>query len=173
MAQQCTILLSVKHIRASQPTGLLYRERVIPRLSSFVVALALIAMIAIAYGAAIDMQVGIGIMVIIGIGILLFMYFNAPLIEVRRNIDSTFIRVGNVNMQQMLGQSTEWANPRVLSAEELLAARRGQVDATAYLDIRSGMRAIAIDLMNPDDPHGMWVVSTRKPEVLVSLLNNP
>lgn len=172
-AQQCTILLSVSHIPESQPSSLLYRERVIPRISSFVVATTLVAMIAIAYGAAIDVRVGILIMAIVGIGLVLLMYFNAPLIEVRQNLDATLIRVGNAHIRQTAGQSNEWVNPRILSAEELVAARRGQLDATAYLDVRSGMRAIAIDLVNSDDPHGMWVISTRKPEALVSVLDNP
>ncbi len=130
-------------------------------------------MIAIAYGAAIDVRVGILIMAIVGIGLVLLMYFNAPLIEVRQNLNTVFIQAGNAYMHQALGQSDEWANPRILSAEELVAARRGQLDATAYLDVRSGMRAIAIDLVNSDDPHGMWVLSTRKPEALVSVLHNP
>jgi len=62
---------------------------------------------------------------------------------------------------------------QALSVEQSRRARTVDADARAYLVLRTLVtaRSARIDVIDPVDPHPYWLVSTRRPQDLVSSLN--
>lgn len=61
---------------------------------------------------------------------------------------------------------------RSLDADESLAARRHRANADAYLVLRTGYsdRTVAVAVADESDPHPYWLISTRRPDELVSAI---
>ena len=63
------------------------------------------------------------------------------------------------------------SGPRALRGDELRAALGPELDARAYVCLRGWIRsAVRVDLQDPLDPTPYWVVSTRRPDLLVTAL---
>lgn len=87
---------------------------------------------------------------------------NTPAIS----IDEQWLRAGRARIRREL-----ISDPVVLNTEEMRAARGRSLDARAYLCIRGWLpQGVKVMLCDPDDPTPYWLISSRRPERLVSAL---
>lgn len=149
---------------ASRP-GVLFRERVLPGAGWWVIAAALVAMVAIAYGAALGTNLGVITGALLALAAALGLWFGSPVVTV----DANGLRCGRARLPRaVMGQTTG------LSGAELREARRGYgVPAAVYsvLPIWSPPSAVVITIDDPDDPHPAWLVATRRPRDLSAALS--
>lgn len=158
----CTILLDVDEKHEER---LLYRERIFPRPTTFALEIMFVAMVAIAYGAALDPSIGSLIFVIGGATLVGISWLRSPIVEIRQLGASSSIRAGGAT-----APSTAFAHPKILQPAEVQAIRRGTMQTTAFNGLRSNLPAVVIDVIDPEDPHQSWVLSTRKPEKIIEAL---
>jgi hypothetical protein len=144
-----------------------YRERVYPRMGTFFVVVLFIAMISIAYGAAINMYTGLAIFTIGIIGMFFGLWFSSPVIAIIGKQGTKFLTVAQAAIPLEL-----ISHPRILNADELVAIRRGQIGITAFVTIRGNLPSVAVTVTDPDDPHQLWVVSSRRSKVLCECLES-
>lgn len=143
-----------------------YRERLLPGPWWWIVIAALVAMVAIAYGAALGTSVGIiSAIALTGIAVA-GLWFGSP----RVLVDASGLRCARATLP-----STAIGDSRVLVGPELQSARRGQdadVPLTAYVLAPSWApeSAVAVHVLDPGDPHPVWLVATRHPEKLAQAL---
>ena len=122
-------------------------------------------MLAIAYGAALGALVGwalgIGLAVAAATATLLL----APVITVTE----TELHVGPARLPRaVIGMATP------LNAEEARVARGPQADARRYVVLRTlhASTAVLVDVLDPQDPHPAWLVTTARPTALVQALSS-
>lgn len=141
---------------ARQP-GVLFRERLLPGTGWWLIAAALVAMVAIAYGAALGTNLGVTTGFLLAIATALGLWFGSPVIVV----DADGLRCGRARLPHAaIGDTTE------LNGTELREARRGNgLPAAVYsvLPLWSPPSAVVVALDDPGDPHPAWLVGTRRP----------
>ncbi len=120
-----------------------------------------IVMISIAYAAAIDTYVGLIIFIIGIVGMLLALWFSSPTITITGEHGTRFLSVAQATIPLDV-----ISRPRILEADELAAIRRGQIATTAFINIRGNLPSVAVSVLDPTDPHEMWVISSRRSKVL-------
>jgi len=140
----------------------IYRERLYPPMVIVVLAIALAAIVGVAYAAAYGAAAGWltgGMVAAAAVGALLL---TSPAIRV----DDRVVRAGRARLP--LGVI---ASARALDAQSMRDARR-HGDPRDYLVLRawSSRRGVAIDLDDSQDPHPRWVVSSRHPERFASAI---
>ncbi|MBC2934499.1 DUF3093 domain-containing protein [Nocardioides sp. zg-1228] len=84
----------------------------------------------------------------------------------RVSVDSTTFRAGRAHIPlELIGDVTP------LDAEGVRRQAGVDADARAYLLLRPYIkRGVRVDIADPSDPSPYWLVSTRRPEELVSAL---
>lgn len=135
-----------------------YRERLLPKWWVYLFLAALIAMLSIAYGAAISAAVGWIMFVVITALVFIGITTSAPLIEV-----NGALRVDRARLPlQCVG------SVRALDAEATRAARSSRDHALDYVLVKmwSSTTAVWIEVVDDDDPHTGWLISTRHPDAL-------
>lgn len=142
---------------------ILYRERLTPRAYAYVVVLALIAMVAIAYGAPFGARVGW--IVFVGSGALAIwaMIATSPVIE----ITGSQVRVGRAAIDRSL-----IAQAVAMDPEAFRLARGRDADPRRYTILRAwhSGSGILLTLADPDDPHPSWLITTARPVDLAAAL---
>lgn len=139
-----------------------YRERLYPPIAIVVLAIALAAIVGVAYSAAYGATAGWlvgGTVAVTGVGVLVF---TSPTIRV----DDRVVRAGRARLPL-----TAIAGASALDAHGMREARR-HGDPRDYLVLRpwSSRRGVAIDVNDSRDPHPRWVVTTRHPERLTAAI---
>ncbi len=81
-------------------------------------------------------------------------------------IDDQWLQAGRARIRRELtGEAI------ALGTDEMRAARGRSLDARAYLCIRGWLpQGVKVTLLDPDDPAPYWLISSRRPDRLVSAL---
>lgn len=150
-----------KTARGVRETGPGYRERLSPSLW-ILVAAALIAPMAALVFSPIDTTLALVIGALIGIAVIVLLIAVAPVIEV----DNGRLRAGRARIEvDYLGDAI------ALHGDQARHARGPGLQPTSWHLIRGGIDpVVVIDIVDPDDPHRTWVVSSRTPERVVAAL---
>ena len=81
-------------------------------------------------------------------------------------VDDRWLRAGRAQIRREL-----IGDPVALGAQDMRVARGRSLDARAYLCIRGWLPlGVKVMLRDPDDPTPYWLISSRRPEKLVSAL---
>lgn len=147
--------------RSGPVTGIGYRERLLPHWWAWVVAGALVAMLAVAYGSALGLPAGAAVGTI-GVGLAAWLLW----------ITSPVVAVDAAGLHAAGAVLPAWAlGPATVLDGAGVAQRRGPgCDARTYLVLRpwSAARAVLVAVRDPQDPHPAWLVSSRRPESLAA-----
>lgn len=145
----------------------LFRERLLPGPSWWLVIAALVAMIAIAYGAALGELIGLIVAVGLGLLSIVALVRTSPVIEVF----DTYVRCGRAQVPRV-----SCGDSQVVSSEDMPEARRGRdpiAGDRVYQIVPPwlGRTGVLIHLDDHEDPHTAWLVATRRPQALVGALS--
>lgn len=141
-----------------------YQERLLPRLPAIAVLIALIAMLAIAYGAAFGATLGWIAFGGLLVGAAVLVFRTAPRIVVT---DATVSAGGARLPLASIG------GVRELDSEAMRLARGPGTDARRYVVLRTWAASggVLIELDDAQDPHPAWLVSSRRPRTLVGAID--
>lgn len=142
----------------------LFRERVYPSTSTFVVGLMFVLMVAIAYGAAIDLVAGFVLWIV---GTILFIsvaLISSPVLEIRKAPGGALL-----SFERAISPVTVFSNPIVMCESNMQALRHGSRFTTAFGGLRGKLPAVLLTVTDPDDPHEAWILATRQPERLLQV----
>lgn len=142
---------------------IIFRERLTPRAYVYVIAEALIAMVAVAYGAPFGAPVGW--LIFIGASILAVWALQAssPVIEVT----ATHLRAGSAKIDRRLITQAQ-----AMESEAFRLARGRDADPRRFSVLRpwhSGSGALVV-IDDPADPHPAWILTTARPLDLAAAL---
>lgn len=131
-----------------------HRERLWPGPWAWAIGLGLPGALGVAYGAALSVPVGWGVGGALAIVAVLVLTRMACVVEVRRD----GLAVGRAELP--------WAATGRVLALDGAATRRAtgpEGDPTAYLTLRPGVGpgSVVVEVVDPDDPHGTWLVASR------------
>ncbi|MSO26810.1 MAG: DUF3093 domain-containing protein [Candidatus Nanopelagicales bacterium] len=138
----------------------LFRERLLPSLWVFLLALALISMFAIAVGAAYSPVQGWLVFLIVGSLSGAGLFLGAPVIAV----STRELRAGRATISRsFLGN---------IEALDGMQTRAAQNIATRYLLVRPWRTSggVLVHLIDELDPHPAWLLSTKDPARLAAAL---
>ena len=148
---------------ASAPV--LFRERLVPRWPAWLVCGALIAMIAGAYGAALGSVVGWSL----GLGLAAVASIATLALSPEIRVTATELRAGPAVLPR-----TAIGAAVALDAQATRAARGPGADARSYVLLRTlhAATAVRIDLVDPQDPHPSWLLTSARPGELARALSS-
>jgi hypothetical protein len=145
------------------PVTCRYHERLLPVWWVWLVALAFLATLAIAYGAALGMTAGVVVGAIGGILVIWLLWITSPVIV----IDADSIHVAEARIPRSL------AGPaRTVDAEEIRTMRGPSSDARLFVALRpwSARDGVLLPMIDPEDPHPAWLFTSRHPARVVAAL---
>jgi Protein of unknown function (DUF3093) len=149
----------------SEPPATHYRERLWPGLLVWLGAAGAAATLGIAYGAALGAAVGWAVAAGVGATAGLLIERTSPGVVVRHDA----LAVGKATLPW-------WATGGVvvLDPEAVRRARGRDGDPTAYAVMRPGVGpgAVLIEVVDPDDPHGTWLVGSRNAEAMARAIGD-
>jgi hypothetical protein len=140
-----------------------YRERLLPTWWVWLLAFALILMLAVAYGAALGSTAGL----VVGSGGLvlasLLLWVTSPRVVVTPHD----LRVADAVLPRTSVATAERVGP-----DEITALRGPGADARLFVSLRpwSSSEAVLVRLADPVDPHPAWLFSSRHPARVVAAL---
>lgn len=137
-----------------------FRERLLPSVWGYVVVLSLVAMLAIAVGAAYSQWAGWLTFALIAIFCVIALFIGSPVIAVSE-LD---LRAGRATIpRSQLGNVEVLAGPQMRGAQNV---------ATRYLLLRPWRTrgGVLIELIDEDDPHPAWLLTTKDPARLAVAL---
>ncbi len=143
-------------------TAVAYAERLWPAWWSWVLAPALVSVLAIAYGSAYQATAGWAIF-LVGTGVAyVALIALSPVIRV----DDQVFRAGRARLP------LRYVGTVTLLDRAGLRERLRSGDARAYLVLRSWATpaAVLVDVTDETDPHPCWIVSSRHPAALANAL---
>lgn len=142
----------------------IYRERLSPPAWAWVVTLGLVFVFAWAFKAGLGWTAGIIVFVVAGLLAVVGLYRSSPVIEVtnaefkvgRAHIGWFFTgRVATLDSSATQNARTTGADPRAFQVMRTLTANE----------------AITLELLDDEDPHPYWMISTRNPTELAQAIN--
>lgn len=140
-----------------------YRERLLPQWWVCVLVLAVVEMLAVAYGAALGTSVGV--LMAIGLAVLTvwLLWLTAPTVVVT----ARELRAGGARLPL-----TSVRDARAVARDEIAELRRPGGDARVFVVLRpwSTSRAVLVRLDDAADPHPAWLLSSRHPARLVAAI---
>lgn len=141
---------------STHATGL-YRERLIPGVWVWVVALGLVIMVAVAYGAALGATVGWLTALGASAVAITLLWLGAPVVVVT---PQAFTAGGAQLPRDAIGAV------RIVEADEIAALRGPGADARLYVSLRpsASRRGLLVQVTDDQDPHPAWLVTVRHPE---------
>lgn len=142
-----------------------FRERLWPRWWVWVLLAALVAMLAVAYGAALGATAGWSVAALGGAVTIGMVAVTAP----RVTVDDTGLHAGGAALpHHAIGGC------RAVDVREVRELRGPGADARLFTVLRpwSASGAVVVDVVDPDDPHPAWLVSSRRPGRLCSALGS-
>ena len=145
----------------------LYRERLTPGVTWWLVVASIVAMVAIAYGAALGATIGWVVGAGLGVIAAVALLRSSPVIEV---FDDR-IRCGRAVLP--LGTLMD---PRVVDTDQMAAIRRGHHEGVGdrvyqVLPAWLARTGVLIELIDEQDPHSAWLVASRHPDALHAALS--
>lgn len=145
---------------------LIYRERLLPGPSWWILAASLVAMVAIAYGAALGAPIGFATGLGLGLIALIALIRSSPMVEVHPDR----IACGRACIPTL-----QVGEPTTVQRDRITAIRRGHeagVGDRVYVVLPAWMArsAVLLPVTDPDDPHSAWLVATRRPDGLIAAL---
>ena len=140
-----------------------FRERLQPPWWVFGIALALAAMVAIAYGAALNPWLGWITFAGGGFSLSWLLWLTSPVVEVTE----TTLVAGRARLPR---SSIEGA--RELDEAEARIHRGPSADARTFVLLRPwrASTAVLVTLDDPTDPHPTWILTSKHPDRLVRAL---
>lgn len=140
---------------------ILYKERVSPNLGTFVAVAVLIPAVALV-SEPFDFRIGLVIGPLLVLGIWAALFFLSPVISVGRQ----FLTVGAAKIPRaLLGKITE------IPKDQIFHERGPALDPASYKVFQGTVKtAIKIVVKDPADPTPYWIISTRKPTELATVL---
>lgn len=141
-----------------------YRERLSPPVWAWAVVAALIFVFAWAFKAGLGWAAGV--IVFVGTGLLAAygLYRSSPVIEVT----DEELKVGRAHIGWFY-------TGRVATLDDAATrnARTTGIDPRAYHVIRplTSNQSVSLEVLDDDDPHPYWLISTRDPEALARAIN--
>ena len=141
----------------------LFRERLLPPWWVFGIALALAAMVAIAYGAAHDPWLGWITFAGAGFSVSWLLWLTSPVVEVT----DTALIAGRARLPR---SSIEGAT--LLDGAGTRIHRGPLADARTFVLLRPwrASTAVLVTLDDPTDPHPTWILTSKHPDRLVRAL---
>ena len=140
-----------------------YRERLLPKWWVWLVAIALVSMLAVAYGAALGSTAGF-VVEAGGTGlVILVLWVTSP----RVVVTATDLQVADA----LLPRSSVVSAMRV-GPQEITTLRGPGADARLFVSLRpwSSAEGVLVQLLDPADPHPAWLFSSRHPARVVDAL---
>ena len=147
------------NLKPTEP--ILYQERVSPNLVTFAAVALLIPAVALV-SEPFYFRIGLVIGPLLVLGIWAALYFFSPVISVGKR----FLTVGAATIPRtLLGKITEIPKDQIFH-------ERGPALNPAYYKVFQGTvkTAIKIAIKDPADPTPYWIISTRKPNQLATVL---
>jgi hypothetical protein len=140
-----------------------YHERLLPVWWVWLVALAFLGTLAIAYGAALGRTAGLLVGVLGGILVIWLLWITSPVIH----IDSESVRVAGARLPRSRIGPT-----KAVSREGIRILQGPGSDARLFVVLRpwSASGGVLLELIDPDDPHPAWLFSSRHPTRVAAVL---
>jgi hypothetical protein len=140
---------------------ILYQERVRPNLGTFVAVSTLLPAVTLV-SEPFDFRVGVVLGLILVIAIWASLLLFAPVIKVGR----TTLTVGRASIPRtLLGKIDE------IAKDEIFQERGPKLDPAAYKVFQGTVKtALKIAIEDANDPTPYWIISTRKPAQLATVL---
>ena len=148
---------------APDSSPLRFREVLRPSLWLWLAGFAAAAFLAIAYGGALGAVAGWLCFAVLAALAVWVVGRTAAVVSV----DDQVLRAGRATLPlEFVGRV------RAMDEADAAIARGPGADADAYLLLRTSYsrRAVAVEVVDPRDPHPYWLISTRQPELLVSAI---
>jgi hypothetical protein len=149
-------------VPSQKPTEpILYQERVRPNIGTFVAVLTLLPAVTLV-SEPIDFRVGVVIGSALVLAIWAALLFFAPVIKVGK----TTFSVGRASIpRSLLGKIDE------IAKEQIFQERGPKLDPAAYKVFQGTVKtALKISIQDANDPTPYWIISTRKPTQLATVL---
>jgi hypothetical protein len=149
-------------VPSQKPTEpILYQERVRPNIGTFVAALTLLPAVTLV-SEPFDFRVGAVIGAVLVLAIWAALFFFAPVIKVGK----TTFSVGRASIpRSLLGNIEE------IAKEQIFQERGPMLDPAAYKVFQGTVKtALKIAIKDSNDPTPYWIISTRKPTQLATVL---
>ncbi|MGI9137193.1 MAG: DUF3093 domain-containing protein [Candidatus Nanopelagicales bacterium] len=144
-------------------TEIIFRERLTPRPYVYLVVVALIAMISIAYG--VPFGAPVGWLVFIGASILALwaLLATSPIIEVT----PTHLRAGTACIERRHVTSVQPLDP---ASFHLVRGRNADPRRYSLMRAWHSGSGVVIAIEDARDPHPAWILTTARPERLAAAL---
>lgn len=141
---------------------ILYQERVLPNLGTFIAVSALIPAIALV-SEPFDFRIGLVLGLVLVFAIWGALFFLAPVIRVRK----TSFSVGRASIpRNLLGKIDQIPKDRIFQE------RGPNLDPAAFKVFQGTVKtALKIPIKDSNDPTPYWIISTRKPAQLATVLD--
>jgi hypothetical protein len=149
-------------VPSQKPTEpILYQERVRPNIGTFVAVLTLLPAVTLV-SEPFDFRVGVVIGSALVLAIWAALLFFAPVIKVGK----TTFSVGRASIpRSLLGKIDE------ITKEQIFQERGPKLDPAAYKVFQGTVKtALKISIQDANDPTPYWIISTRKPTQLATVL---
>lgn len=142
----------------------IYRERLLPPISTWVLIVFMTVSLGIAYGYVYGLTIGTWVSIASTFIVFAVTYSISPVLHV----DELVLRVGNARLPRKFVGS-----PKILDKTQTLKSRRSHTHRDAYLVMRASIpESIVIEVRDEEDPHPYWQFSTRNPGALVAALES-
>jgi hypothetical protein len=153
--------MTTEGVDGKSPT---FQERLWPSAGQWTFAIIMTTSLGIAYGRAYGMDLGIVVGVTATIVVAIGLIVNTPLIQ----IDELNFRVGRARLPlQHVGKIQK------LDDKQSRRARSTDANSNAHFQLRGGIKyTVIVEVTDPQDPHPYWQVSSRKPDALISSLQD-
>jgi hypothetical protein len=141
-----------------------YRERLLPAKSTWLLIVFMTVSLGIAYGYVYGANIGSWITVASTLIVFLITFWISPVLHV----DELVLRVGNARLPRKFVGS-----PKILDKTQTLKSRRSHTHRNAYLVLRASIpESVLIEVRDETDPHPYWQFSSRNPVALLAALES-
>jgi hypothetical protein len=140
-----------------------YKERLLPQWWAVLTAVALVLMLAVAYGAALGRSAGLTV----GIGGMLLalwlLWITSPVVQITS--DTLLVAAARLPLDAV-------GAVRAVDRADIAALRGPGADARLFVALRpwSAGGGVLVEVDDPQDPHPGWLFSSRHPARIVSAL---
>lgn len=143
--------------------AIVFQERVSPNFGTFLATSALVPAITLV-SEPFDFRIGLIIGALLVLAIWWAMFFLSPVIRVRKS--SLSVGVASIPIA-LLGKI------EVIPKDQIFQERGPNLEPTAYKVFQGTVKtALKIEVADPSDPTPYWIISTRKPVQLASVLQS-
>lgn len=140
---------------------ILYKERVRPNLGTFIAVAALLPAVTLV-SEPFDFRIGLAIGTALVLLLWAALFFKAPVIQVGK----TSLRVGRAKIPRSLLGKIE-----VIEKAQIFNERGPNLDPAAFKVFQGTVKtALKITVKDSNDPTPYWIISTRKPDQLATVL---